>query len=345
MEMRSYAAALGIFFHVTLLGMNCHATDHELDVAIATMERQESELGPIEVAFEFVTRVDVGNPIASPVEARLIHRQCVDGARRRLETMGVMDVTRPELKQDLTTVFTGQRQNSFDRTRQHGAIGLKGGFPHDYFAAAYLFPEGLLARLKKNRPQLIPTRDTVGGKNTLRVSWLDKEAGTEMVVWLDAARFYQPAQLIIDSPIPSGMFPDDRNRGVYRLVVSDYWLSERAALPSQVRTTYEMFWPDGKHRLVNDKTLKVKDVKRNVAFASEEFELVFPPGATVTDLERQVTYVEGKAGSEQRLAQSPPENTTRSSSLGGFGIHWLWIGIGLILVAIGVFRKIIIARQ
>lgn len=318
-------------------------SEDELVVAMSMMERQLSEIGPYEVKFSAVEKLSLGKREGVTQETRLAYRQCVDGTRRRLECTGLMDVNTPKSPTDLLSVETGGRHGDFDRAARRGEIGKRAAFPPDYVSGAYLFPEGLFARLQKNRQNLRPSREAIADTRMLKVVWMDEKWETEIVVWLNPARCYQPAQLLIDSVIGPGIYSDGRERMVYRVVVSDYWQSERTALPSRVRTIRESVWPDGRRKVESDQTMIVSAVVPNAKFSPEEFEIVYPKGTLVTDVERRVYYVEGEPGSERRLGQSGDRASGASGStdVGSWIISpsLLWLLGGALLVALGVFLK------
>ena len=146
-----------------------------------------------------------------------------------------------------------------------------------------------------------------------------------------------------------GVYADARKQGTYRVVVSDYWESDRASLPSKVRTTYEVEWPDGRREIFGDKTLVVSSVTANKVFAQEDFSVTFPNDFAITDVDRQVYYVQGDPKSERRLGQ-PVDSTPvgrdgvrvgRSSWVGS----WLWVVGGLGLVAVAGVLKFRAARE
>ena len=319
----------------------------EIDLAIATMERQENELGAIEVHFAFDLGVSASGSAASDLPMDLKHhrRECIDGPRTRLESFGLMY----SHKYDVTEVLDSDgSMKRYDPNSRRGSIAT-GSLPLSYRSCCSIFTEGLLARLQKYRPELWAARDVFQGKNTLRVTWDDASYHGKATCWLDPSQYYQPLQIEIDIVTEPAEYPDGRTRMFSRLTVFDFWKSERAALPTRVQETHEALWPDGRRLLLFERMMTVSQIKRNVNFDPAEFDFVFPEGTLVTDHNRGVYYYEGQPDSEQRLGEpsTPNAGGAVASAPDVREIDfwdWLLIG-GLGLFALGVFLKRRAARQ
>ena len=318
-----------------------------IEIAIATLERQESEIGAYEVVFVINDKTVWGATPTQVQVSRLENRQFFDGGRRRLECTGLMNVAQPKDLCDQVTVVSEGKHRSLDRAARLGQIGGEAEFPPDYVSGAYLFTEGLLGWLKAHKSGLSCVSESVGGVEHLKCVWVEERS--HIHVWLNPQKRFQLAQLEVFSRYQPGVYADTRKQGTYRVVVSDYWESDRATLPSKVRTTYEVEWPDGRREIFGDKTLVVSSVTANKVFAPEDFSVNFPNGFAVTDVDRQVYYVQGDPKSERRLGQ-PVDSTPvgpdgvrvgRSSWVGS----WLWVVGGLGLVAVAGVLKFRAARE
>lgn len=322
---------------VSLLVQIGASGDERIDVAIATLERQESEIGAYEITFVVDDKTKWGTAATDVQVSHYKNRQCFDGARRRLECTGLMNVDRQKEVFDRVTVVSEGKNRSLDRAARIGQIGGGADFPPDYVSAAYLFTEGLLEWLKSHQSGLTCESEMVRGVEHLKCIWV--EDGAHVYVWLNPRKQFQLGQLEVFSRYRAGMFTDGREQGTHRVIVSDYWHSDRSALPSKVRTTYETVWPDGHREIFGDKTLVVSAVTANKVFAPDEFAVAFPDGYVVTDAERQVYYVQGDPKSERRMGQSVDSTPVGPDGvrLGrhGWGGSWVWLvgGFGLVVVA------------
>lgn len=318
----------------------------DLEVAIATLERQDSEIGAHEVVFVVNDKTVWGAAPTAVQNSRLENRQYFDGGRRRLECTGLMNVAQPKELTDQVTVVSDGKHRSLDRTARIGQIGGEVDFPPDYVAGAYLFTEGLLGWLKAHKSSLRCVTEPVGGVEHLKCVWV--EEGAHIHVWLNPQKRFQLGKLEVFSRYQPGSFSDGRKQGTHRVVVSDYWESDRASLPSKVRTTYEVEWADGRRAIYGDKSVVVSAVTCNKVFTPEVFSVVIPDGFHVTDAERRVYYVQGDPKSERRLGQ--PVDSTPVGADGvrigrsSWGGSWLWISGGAVLVAAAGVLKLRAAR-
>ena len=315
----------------------------DIDVVIATLERQENDLGAIEINYIHEVGLSSGSASASiAMQTRLKQRECIDGPLKSLQTTGNMDVRLPDNKYEQTTVRSSARQKRFRALEKRGEIHGQVYFPTDYIAVTYGLSEGFIARLKKEKHLIESSKKRVNGREIVQLTWTD-ELNTDVTCLLDPARFYQPLEIISDTP-SRGDYPDGRDRTFCRTEVLDFWESDSAALPSRVRQTVESVWDDGKRLLICEIRLVVTEIKRNVRFDPSEFDIDFPKGTLVTDAEQMIYYHEGDPDSIKTFSYSAPAITP--NAVGSQVVkslrsnYWLYLSIGsLLAIASGLFQK------
>ncbi|MEI8020880.1 MAG: hypothetical protein WCH39_21935 [Schlesneria sp.] len=278
-----------------------------IELVIATIERQENELGGVELNYVHEVALSMGAGVAlstgSEPQTRLYQRECIDRSSRRLETTGNMNVSSPDDKYEQTTVASSGRQKRFRRLESRGEIHGQVYFPTDYLAVVYGVSEGFAALLKNERIRIEATEKTMNGRQYVQLTWTD-ESNTDVTCTLDPTHFYQPIEFIRETPNQPSDYPDGRERTFSRTEILDFWKSDNAALPSRVRVTVESVLGDGKRLKICEIKIVVTRVKRNVRFDSTEFDIVFPKGTLVTDAEQQIYYREGDPDSIKKLSYS-----------------------------------------
>jgi hypothetical protein len=105
------------------------------------MERQQNELGAIEVHFTFGSGVSPSGSTAPelPMGMKLRVRECIDGSRTRLESVGFMNA--PDHKYDVTEVWESDGpMKRYDPSVRRGSIST-GYLPLEYRGCCSLFTD------------------------------------------------------------------------------------------------------------------------------------------------------------------------------------------------------------
>jgi hypothetical protein len=242
------------------------------------------------------------------------------GSRFRVEDEYV-DPDKQKPSQIDQVAFNGVKRTAFDPRANTGSQSSYGGAPYGYQNAAYVWNTPFIEKLKQHADQARIEWVLPGGRKLLQVSWEEGGGLVHTQVRLDPAERWQPREIEMRFTYRPGEFPDGRTQGLHARRINNYHREEHFVLPSEIELWEDESYPDGRTVRTSETRVRATDFQINQPIPDDVFEIAFPDGAKVYDVDRKVTFVVGQPGSEQRVVSRPAETVAAQA-----GPAWTWWG-------------------
>lgn len=322
---RIVAVTVGFLWHTQVT-----AAEGRLAAAIASLENQEVNIQSSSMRFsiEEIQSFGLSKP-GNDILVNSSYRYFTAGPKRRNE----VDTSRDGSERvPVIDAYNGEKHYQHWPTQKLGSENSLHQFPVSYPDFVYLFADGLSPVLNEHAARIREAGQLVDGEELLSLSWAPDE-NRETIVLLNPAAAYQPRRITkrVTYTEPGPTPSRTKRSGVQEARIMNYLQKGEYYFPSEVVTTFDVTYADGHVERISELKLKLLEVEPNAKIPPEMFEIEFPEGTTVTDLDKAVIYEVGKPFSTR-----PSE--TAEEPAGAAPARWLgltpfsWAILGALLI-------------